>query len=173
MMQTAEDDVNNNSLKFDCDTFSVTSPTMPSPGNNEGDRLDCEDINSARHVSSNTQIASAAKHPTQHCMDVPDGEAQQLQKSVKLGRALTSWGCGEFGQHGHDVTGNLDFRAGDITHHSYLGRIKLAACGSSHTIVVTGMLTTVLCLNLILKRVLYSVTAQYAHSEYPSSLTLA
>ena len=56
-------------------------------------------------------------------------------------RVLVCWGCGEFGQHGHGQVGDvrcqdgllpLDFDGGGDA------RVKAVACGSSHTVIVTG-----------------------------------
>ena len=53
---------------------------------------------------------------------------------------LLCWGSGELGQTGHGRPGDVgleeahlgEFRTGR------LGRVKLIACGSSHSIVITG-----------------------------------
>ena len=53
---------------------------------------------------------------------------------------FVSWGCGEFGQHCHKVNGDVSFEDGIIDQFSQSrsSRIKLMACGASHTIVVTS-----------------------------------
>ncbi|XP_077989209.1 uncharacterized protein LOC144443553 isoform X2 [Glandiceps talaboti] len=59
---------------------------------------------------------------------------------------LISWGCGEFGQHGHGgvgTDGNIGFDQGLLNWKTLSGTespescIKLIACGASHTVIVT------------------------------------
>ncbi|XP_030832752.1 ultraviolet-B receptor UVR8 isoform X2 [Strongylocentrotus purpuratus] len=55
---------------------------------------------------------------------------------------LLSWGCGEFGQHGHGGSGeNVSSEGALVDHGDSLvrsHRVKHISCGSSHTAVVTG-----------------------------------
>jgi len=51
-----------------------------------------------------------------------------------------SWGCGEFGQHGHGA--QEDVTIGDGLMENFCQRknsnVKMSACGASHVIVVTS-----------------------------------
>ena len=57
------------------------------------------------------------------------------------GSEFLCWGCGEFGQHCHmsssDVTFN-DSRVVSLSPADRCHQIRLAACGSSHNIVITS-----------------------------------
>ncbi|KAJ3604591.1 hypothetical protein NHX12_029331 [Muraenolepis orangiensis] len=56
------------------------------------------------------------------------------------GTALLSWGSGELGQTGHGFPGAI--RTGEAHLRQFaqglVGKVKLLACGSSHSIVATG-----------------------------------
>ena len=57
------------------------------------------------------------------------------------GGILVVWGCGEFGQHGHGHHNDVLISTG-TTNPLLIGQdnlVTLVACGSSHTICVTGM----------------------------------
>lgn len=76
-------------------------------------------------------------------MDYQDQTAGQQESEVirqEIGGDFLCWGCGEFGQHGHKTTVDVTLPDGVMQHFSALGDkpIQLAACGASHTIVVTG-----------------------------------
>ncbi|KAK3759845.1 hypothetical protein RRG08_028847 [Elysia crispata] len=56
----------------------------------------------------------------------------------KSNHSIVCWGCGEFGQHGqsgksHDV----GYPDGSMEHPALKDNVILAACGSSHTVVLT------------------------------------
>jgi alpha-tubulin suppressor-like RCC1 family protein len=56
---------------------------------------------------------------------------------------LLVWGCGEFGQHGHGHQNDVPINTG-TTNPLLIGNdglVSLVACGSSHTVIVTGQLT--------------------------------
>lgn len=61
-------------------------------------------------------------------------------KDTFRGGLLLVWGCGEFGQHGHGHT--EDVLSGDaLVSPLWLGQERMVvevACGSSHTLVLTG-----------------------------------
>lgn len=49
-----------------------------------------------------------------------------------------SWGCGEFGQHGHGLQEDIGIAEGLIDRFRDKCQVKMAACGASHVIVVTS-----------------------------------
>ncbi|KAF3695908.1 hypothetical protein EXN66_Car011584 [Channa argus] len=53
---------------------------------------------------------------------------------------LLCWGIGELGQTGHDKPGDIGPEVSQLREFTVarLGRVKLLACGSSHSIVATG-----------------------------------
>ncbi|XP_041127284.1 ultraviolet-B receptor UVR8-like [Polyodon spathula] len=52
---------------------------------------------------------------------------------------LFCWGCGELGQNGHGGTADVKSKDGLLEAFTpqKLGRVKLFACGSSHSVIVT------------------------------------
>lgn len=64
---------------------------------------------------------------------------------------LFCWGCGELGQDGHGGTAVVKSEDGllDAFTPQKLGRVKLFACGSSHSVVVTGTVQCGLTLYLL------------------------
>ena len=68
-------------------------------------------------------------------------EEQTLHsKSTVCGGLLLVWGCGEFGQHGHGHTEDV-LSADALGSPLWLGQDRMVlevACGSSHTLVLTG-----------------------------------
>lgn len=55
--------------------------------------------------------------------------------------SLFCWGSGELGQTGHGRPGDIGPEKAFLREFTegQLGRVKLLACGSSHSIVITGM----------------------------------
>ncbi|CAL1545062.1 unnamed protein product [Lymnaea stagnalis] len=54
------------------------------------------------------------------------------------GHDVICWGGGEFAQHGHQlIRGDVSYDKGQLSAPDISGRVKLAACRSSHNIVVT------------------------------------
>ena len=56
--------------------------------------------------------------------------------------SLLSWGCGEFGQHGHGHLEDVNPIKGHVENfYKYCSGdgIKGISCGGSHTVVITGM----------------------------------
>lgn len=51
---------------------------------------------------------------------------------------LISWGCGEFGQHGHGIQEDIPIDDGLIDNFINNSQVKMVACGASHVIVVTS-----------------------------------
>ncbi|XP_076102267.1 uncharacterized protein LOC143071676 isoform X3 [Mytilus galloprovincialis] len=51
---------------------------------------------------------------------------------------LISWGCGEFGQHGHGIQEDVPIDDGLIDNFINNSQVKMVACGASHVIVVTN-----------------------------------
>ncbi|CAC5359667.1 unnamed protein product [Mytilus coruscus] len=51
---------------------------------------------------------------------------------------LISWGCGEFGQHGHGIQEDIPIDDGLIDNFINNNQVKMTACGASHVIVVTN-----------------------------------
>lgn len=54
---------------------------------------------------------------------------------------LLCWGCGEFGQHCHGHSGDVGFSDAMVDPRSLEGSsggVSAVACGSSHTVLVTG-----------------------------------
>ena len=51
-----------------------------------------------------------------------------------------SWGCGEFGQHGHGRKEDVAMDDGLMEQfcHKENSQVKMAACGASHVIIVTS-----------------------------------
>lgn len=74
-------------------------------------------------------------------MDDPTSMSKVTDPDQDRGRLL-SWGCGEFGQHGHGGSGENVSSEGALVDHgdpmARSHRIKHISCGSSHTAVVTG-----------------------------------
>ena len=68
-------------------------------------------------------------------MDLQKGKTQTNESDT-----LLCWGCGE---HGQNTSTDTDDVGADLSHVTQLGdsqsnaRIKLTACGSSHSIAVT------------------------------------
>lgn len=58
----------------------------------------------------------------------------------ELDMNLLCWGSGELGQTGHGRPGDIGPEEAHLTEFTrvQLGRVKLLACGSSHSIVITG-----------------------------------
>ena len=72
---------------------------------------------------------------------LPEIIGQPLEsKRTFNGGLLIVWGCGEFGQHGHGHS--EDVTCGDaVGSPLWLGQERMVvevACGSSHTLVLTG-----------------------------------
>lgn len=63
---------------------------------------------------------------------------QDLQSEMDLD--LLCWGSGELGQHGHGRKEDVCSEDGHLKEFTAagLGRVKLLACGSSHSVVITG-----------------------------------
>lgn len=55
--------------------------------------------------------------------------------------SLFCWGSGELGQTGHGRPGDIGPETACLREFTegQLGRVKLLACGSSHSVVITGM----------------------------------
>ena len=68
-------------------------------------------------------------------VDVINGAVKE--ENVVQEDTFISWGCGEFGQHGHQDSKDRPFSKGQLSKFGTRG-VKFMACGSSHTIVVTG-----------------------------------
>ena len=93
--------------------------------------------NSAEFWSTmNTQIENSTQAPVSNS-SVPGGS-----KIDSVNGRLLSWGCGEFGQHGHGHTEDvLPGQAYLENFYQCFGmdvRIKAISCGGSHTVIVTG-----------------------------------
>ncbi|CAL8248773.1 unnamed protein product [Merluccius merluccius] len=71
------------------------------------------------------------------------GSAVTMEKGgqCQLGTELLSWGSGELGQTGHGRPGGAvcigEARLGQFAQ-GCMGKVKLLACGSSHSVVATG-----------------------------------
>ena len=84
----------------------------------------------SEHLNEGILISSELTSDEETHLDVSDEDAG----------LLLVWGCGEFGQHGHRHQNDVPISAGSMNH-LILGQdsiVALVACGSSHTIVVTG-----------------------------------
>lgn len=66
--------------------------------------------------------------------------------------SLLCWGSGELGQTGHGRPGDIGPEKACLREFTegQLGRVKLLACGSSHSIVITGMAHNSFFLNVFL-----------------------
>lgn len=83
-----------------------------------------------QHLNEGILISSEITSDEESHFDVSDEDAG----------LLLVWGCGEFGQHGHGHQNHVTITAGSMNH-LILGQdglVALVACGSSHTIVITG-----------------------------------
>ena len=74
-------------------------------------------------------------------MGQDDLETSGQDNSLHFERGvLLVWGCGEFGQHGHGHTEDVP-KSDALGFPLWLGQDRMVvevACGSSHTLVVTG-----------------------------------
>ena len=92
---------------------------------------------------SNISVADSdqTEIPTADDELVCNEEEQTLHsKSTVCGGFLLVWGCGEFGQHGHGHTEDV-LCADALGSPLWLGQDRIVlevACGSSHTLVLTG-----------------------------------
>ena len=76
---------------------------------------------------------------------VQDSTPRITPLSKNRSRSLIAWGCGEFGQHGLDQSGDVTFEMAFskfMSGESMLpdGELPVTSvCGSSHTLVLTGI----------------------------------
>jgi len=67
------------------------------------------------------------------------GDPKVNKASVWASGCLLCWGAGEFGQHGHGQSEDVDLNHGLLSGFGQVGkRVKYSACGASHSVVITG-----------------------------------
>ncbi|KAK2837409.1 hypothetical protein Q5P01_014621 [Channa striata] len=73
-------------------------------------------------------------------MNISCSSALAQERQCELDMDLLCWGSGELGQTGHDKPGDTGPEEAHLTEFTEggLGRVKLLACGSTHSIVVTA-----------------------------------
>ncbi|XP_038079436.1 ultraviolet-B receptor UVR8-like isoform X2 [Patiria miniata] len=107
---------------------------------------------SSEATDNATSLSRSSGH-TQDCLKASGRGSQKDSSKIADGHILT-WGCGEFGQHGHGHTNNVEPEESLMRHFyervaeivgtgkglsagSVVERLKTFACGASHTVVVT------------------------------------
>lgn len=113
-------------LKQDCSVMEV-------PQSNKDNVL---------QINSNISVEDSGQTEIPIADELVCNEEEQTlySKSTVCSGLLLVWGCGEFGQHGHGHTEDVlsaDARGSPL----WLGQDRMVlqvACGSSHTLVLTG-----------------------------------
>ena len=137
------------------------------PERNEADKLagNDEKCSQPSQEDDNDELFWESLQPcNENTLELASANENQFE-----GGHLIVWGCGEFGQHGHGHTQDVQSTDALVTPLWY-GEDRLVvrvACGSSHTLIITGN-TKLLCIDQYINSTSppIPIPPPIAHSRY-------